>query len=165
MIIVEYCRFGNLQSYVLKNRNYFINLVDEFGNMKIDTKTSGESDNDTVIQQETTNSVSCLQDSNGYLVPNNSINEANQSVLLTDACQSISTNDLISWSFQIARGMSYLSRKKVWSYYLFYERKIKVNFDPSSSGSPRRLGCSKYFVGGQRSRQSGRFRYGAQNVL
>ena len=52
MIIVEYCRFGNLQSYVLKNRNYFINLVDEFGNMKIDTKTSGESDNDTVIQQE-----------------------------------------------------------------------------------------------------------------
>ena len=34
MVIVEYCRFGNLQNYLMKNRNNFVNQVDELGNME-----------------------------------------------------------------------------------------------------------------------------------
>ena len=33
LVIVEYCRFGNLQNYMIKNRNNFVNEVDHFGNM------------------------------------------------------------------------------------------------------------------------------------
>ena len=35
MLIVEYCRFGNLQQFLIKSRNNFINQVDEFGQLKI----------------------------------------------------------------------------------------------------------------------------------
>ena len=31
LVIVEYCRFGNLQTYLINHRRNFINLVDEFG--------------------------------------------------------------------------------------------------------------------------------------
>lgn len=28
MVIVEYCRFGNLQNFLVKHRNYFIDQID-----------------------------------------------------------------------------------------------------------------------------------------
>lgn len=31
LVIVEYCRYGNLQSYLIKNRKQFVNLVDKLG--------------------------------------------------------------------------------------------------------------------------------------
>ena len=34
LVIVEYCRFGNLQNHLMKNRNNFVNQVDELGNME-----------------------------------------------------------------------------------------------------------------------------------
>ncbi len=37
MVIVEYCRFGNLQTYLINHRNKFINQLDEFGNMQSDS--------------------------------------------------------------------------------------------------------------------------------
>ena len=108
MIIVEYCRFGNLQNYLMKNRNNFVNQVDEFSNMKTDITTVDETDDGPVIQQETAmSSVYCLQDSNRCLAPK------------SDTVRIIFTKDLISWSFQIARGMGYLSRKKVWKCHFY----------------------------------------------
>ena len=117
MIIVEYCRFGNLQSYVIKNRNNFINQVDEFGNIKTETSRKEESDDGPDVQQEIEISFSRVQDPDGYLVPNSSTDELNQSdsILQTDAGKPISTRDLLSWSFQIARGMDYLASKKALS--------------------------------------------------
>lgn len=38
LVIVEYCRFGNLQTYLVKHRNHFINQVDEFGNFLTDAE-------------------------------------------------------------------------------------------------------------------------------
>ena len=35
-MIVEYCRYGNLQTYLIKHRKNFINQVDEFGNLLSD---------------------------------------------------------------------------------------------------------------------------------
>ncbi len=32
LVIVEYCRYGNLRTYLMNHRDSFINLVDEFGN-------------------------------------------------------------------------------------------------------------------------------------
>lgn len=36
LVIVEYCRFGNLQTYLINHRNSFINQVDELGNLTND---------------------------------------------------------------------------------------------------------------------------------
>ena len=36
LVIVEYCRFGNLQTYLINHRNSYINQVDEFGNLTND---------------------------------------------------------------------------------------------------------------------------------
>lgn len=29
MVIVEYCEYGNLQNFLIKNRKYFINQIDQ----------------------------------------------------------------------------------------------------------------------------------------
>jgi len=33
-VIVEYCRFGNLQSYLINNRNGFINQIKDDGQLQ-----------------------------------------------------------------------------------------------------------------------------------
>ena len=35
-MIVEYCRFGNLQTYLINHRNNFVNQVDKLGNLLSD---------------------------------------------------------------------------------------------------------------------------------
>ena len=47
LVIVEYCRFGNLQTFLLKNRKVFINLVDDLGNL-INNFTNGVVEENTV---------------------------------------------------------------------------------------------------------------------
>ena len=43
LLIVEYCRFGNLQQFLINSRNNFINQVDESGQLKIlDSVTDGK---------------------------------------------------------------------------------------------------------------------------
>ena len=34
LMVVEYCKHGNLKSYLMNNRNNFINLIDSSGNLK-----------------------------------------------------------------------------------------------------------------------------------
>ena len=36
LLIVEYCRFGNLQSYLINHRSRFVNQLDQFGMLKPD---------------------------------------------------------------------------------------------------------------------------------
>jgi hypothetical protein len=37
-VIVEYCRYGNLQSYLINHRNNFVNQVDKLGNLLSDAE-------------------------------------------------------------------------------------------------------------------------------
>ena len=41
MIIVEYCRFGNLRDYLFNNRNCFVNQLDDLGNLTESDYTPG----------------------------------------------------------------------------------------------------------------------------
>jgi hypothetical protein len=45
-VIVEYCRFGSLQTFLINHRNNFINLVDDFGNLK----TQGEMESNNIAR-------------------------------------------------------------------------------------------------------------------
>lgn len=78
MIIVEYCRFGNVRNFLIKRRDHFIDQINQ-DNDTIDTTVTGE-------QIETN---------------------------LTDSMPTVTTADLLCWSYQIARGMQYLVSRKV----------------------------------------------------
>lgn len=91
MIIVEYCRFGNLQSFLRKNRKCFVDQIDREQDVidpTIQTKK---------IFHAPTASYSPLSALNGD----------------KEARKAFTTTDLLSWSFQVARGMSYLASRNV----------------------------------------------------
>ncbi|XP_057368363.2 vascular endothelial growth factor receptor 1-like [Daphnia carinata] len=120
LIIVEYCRFGNLQTYLMKHRNSFINLLDEFGNMKPDSET--EDLQAPILPDIFSFDRNSIADENPAQSPFYSTtdteapewwNYGHQEEQATATNKAISTRDLISWSFQIARGMDYLASKKV----------------------------------------------------
>ncbi|EFX87291.1 hypothetical protein DAPPUDRAFT_44144, partial [Daphnia pulex] len=110
LVMVEYCRFGNLQTFLINHRNNFINLVDEFGNLK----TQDEMEREKMPSQVETSE---LQPDDHPGVNSSSeildISNSTQQHLDGNLDRPISTTDLISWAFQIARGMDYLVSKKV----------------------------------------------------
>ncbi|XP_046456193.1 vascular endothelial growth factor receptor kdr-like [Daphnia pulex] len=146
LVVVEYCRFGNLQTYLINHRNNFVNQVDELGNVlsdaemqEINTAAAGsmnrkecpiDGDGDLVIVRDIPEAVRYVKEKtrSGSAHVKSRVDGVN----LRDECEepmsfgvcqedpdtkfhelTMSTADLISWSFQIARGMDYLTSKKV----------------------------------------------------
>lgn len=90
MLICEYCEHGNLQSFLQKHRPVFRNLI-------VDDKF------DPFPTQNVEKSVGYVRLSSMNLPSSVYMN----SLLYIDSV------NLVSWSFQIARGMNYLSSKKI----------------------------------------------------
>ncbi|CAD6999744.1 unnamed protein product [Ceratitis capitata] len=150
MVIVEYCRYGNLQNFLLRNRERFINQINPETD-KIDPtiikqrfsdnfELRGNSDNDprSGTRPGRPNSSGYLRQSDLYegqmdscateqtvmttipedddhILSNNSIQPAWRSNYKPDSTEAmtITTTDLVSYAFQVARGMDYLSSRKV----------------------------------------------------
>ncbi|XP_068143808.1 vascular endothelial growth factor receptor 1 isoform X3 [Drosophila tropicalis] len=177
MVIVEYCRFGNVQNFLLRNRKCYINQINPT-NDRIDPTimTQRISDNfelhrdgglkyanvgfpnhsyinhmnsvnNNYTQTHRRNSENdprsgtragrpgsagysydrqmdtCATEAtvmttvpeDDHVMSNNSIQPAWRSNYKTDSTEamSVTTSDLVSWAFQVARGMDYLSSKKV----------------------------------------------------
>lgn len=55
LLIVEYCRFGNLQSYLINHRSRFVNQLDQLGMLRPDysddelTPEPAEEENDRFV--------------------------------------------------------------------------------------------------------------------
>ncbi|XP_043070362.1 vascular endothelial growth factor receptor 1 isoform X9 [Drosophila grimshawi] len=141
MVIVEYCLFGNIQNFLLRNRKCFINQInttnDRIDSMIMTQRISDNfdlhrnSDNDpragtragrTVSgtcsydpQLDTCATVMTTVPEDDHLMSNNSVQPAWRSNYKTDSTEAmtVTTSDLVSWCFQVARGMGYLSSKKV----------------------------------------------------
>ncbi|XP_078050222.1 vascular endothelial growth factor receptor kdr-like [Augochlora pura] len=130
LVIVEFCRFGNLHDYMLKNRNGFINQIDpasgklDFGinhdllKKAVNPPSDGKNYNsksDSLPRQATATDFQKFRMS------------ADDPVLGSTQCASsscrgdykvsnlkpICTQDLLSWAFQVARGMEYLSQRRI----------------------------------------------------
>jgi FMS-like tyrosine kinase 4 len=86
MVIVEYCRYGNMKNFLLANRSQFQNLVDE---------TSGELNSNGSEDLARTDLSNSSKDS-GFCVRN-----------------PLNTIDLINFAFQISRGMQFIHSKRV----------------------------------------------------
>ena len=48
LVLVEYCRFGNLRNFLKDNRDNFINLLDAFGNLKEISTADDDEDQATI---------------------------------------------------------------------------------------------------------------------
>ncbi len=117
-----------MQEYLFKNRNNFVDQVENFRNIQRVNNATEEIVRPNNLEltsrlEEIETLVSCLQEENNLaanvskqqqIEPAITDEDAFQTSSLENASgQCISTSDLISWSFQIARGMDYLAKKKV----------------------------------------------------
>ncbi|XP_050741595.1 platelet-derived growth factor receptor alpha isoform X3 [Drosophila biarmipes] len=143
MVIVEYCRFGNIQNFLMKNRKCFINQInpdtdhidpsimtqrisDNFDlhrNSDNDPRSgtragrpgSGTATYSYERQMDTCATVMTTVPEDDLIMSNNSVQPAWRSNYKTDSneAMTVTTVDLISWAFQVARGMDYLASRKV----------------------------------------------------
>ncbi|XP_011871094.1 PREDICTED: vascular endothelial growth factor receptor 1 isoform X2 [Vollenhovia emeryi] len=135
LVIVEYCRFGNLHNFLLRHRNDFINQIDpKTGKldptvgMDILTRAVSISSNNSLSVNSDTGVV--VHYSPGTNPDSPEINFSPDSCVNSNSSQPewrsnycgdykdqnlkpICTQDLLSWAFQVARGMEYLSQRKV----------------------------------------------------
>ncbi|XP_030755261.1 vascular endothelial growth factor receptor 1 isoform X3 [Sitophilus oryzae] len=140
LVIVEFCRYGNLQNYLFKHRESFINQVDHttgkvdynIGSHVLDRMYSISSDNGSTITTPYSMQDYREKERNGALnsattqvtslgedqvtLSNNSIQPEWRTNYRGDYrgnVKPVCTKDLLTWSFQIARGMEYLASRKV----------------------------------------------------
>ncbi|EFX62888.1 hypothetical protein DAPPUDRAFT_119760 [Daphnia pulex] len=85
LVIIEFCKFGDLKSYLIKHRDQFINELNALAHEPAHVTEMPERDQTYKSRKD----------------------------LDANFTQIIKTSDLISWSYQIARGMEFLASKKV----------------------------------------------------
>ncbi|XP_076749941.1 PDGF- and VEGF-receptor related [Xylocopa sonorina] len=145
LVIVEYCRFGNLHNYLLRHRADFINQIDpatdkfdpsigqdiltrsvsvsssnriKYVALTFSRSLGSNSANDsTLYQTSAMDSQGVSMSPDGCVLSNNSSQPAWRSNYRGDYkdqnLKPICTQDLLSWAFQVARGMEYLSQRRV----------------------------------------------------
>ncbi|XP_060530619.1 vascular endothelial growth factor receptor 1 isoform X2 [Cylas formicarius] len=140
-VIVEYCRYGNLQNYLLRHRDSFVNQIQprtgkldfSIGSEFLDRSYSVTSDNgigpptphasmqdyrgkcDSITGSSNATQMTTLPDEM-IMTSNGSMQPEWRSNYRGDyrgCVKPVTTRDLIAWSFQVARGMEYLASRRV----------------------------------------------------
>ncbi|XP_076383505.1 vascular endothelial growth factor receptor 1-like [Megalopta genalis] len=134
LVIVEFCRFGNLHNYLLRHRNSFINQIDKATgkldlSIDLDLSTrlaylrsnnrvkSMDSESDSVQYHTTAIDPQDIDMTADDPVLNSGSTQPGRSICRGDCKDSnfktICTQDLLSWAFQVARGMEYLGQRRI----------------------------------------------------
>lgn len=91
--MIEYCRFGNLHSYLINNRNNFVKQEMDYYNIIKPDLLSQRRSNQSVVYRTGEDII--------------------QLPIEQGIDDTLSTSDLMCWLFQIARGMNYITSKTV----------------------------------------------------
>ncbi|KAH9507840.1 hypothetical protein Btru_053024 [Bulinus truncatus] len=97
-VIVEYCHFGNLRSYLIKNKSHFQDTMDDADDDDV---------NNTVLKAKSQMSPGADKKDPYY------VNKAGGPKGSADVLgPKLNTKNLYCWAYQVARGMEYLASKK-----------------------------------------------------
>ncbi|XP_059061898.1 vascular endothelial growth factor receptor 1 isoform X2 [Achroia grisella] len=132
IVIVEYCKFGNIHNYMQKHRDVFIDQLTDNTEKNLGKINRGYScssassgmhsdyfgSNNTQATDHTflntaNTTKSGRKVSEGHVQPEWRSNYETDYVYDTRNPRPLSSRDLLAWAFQIARGMEYLASRKV----------------------------------------------------
>jgi len=137
-VIVEYCHFGNLRNYVLKHKDEFEDTMDDDYLDPI-TKKMREA-GETEAEEPTASGVSGSSGSDEPRAAGPAgkskhyyVNKAPPDHTGALVGPPLTRKNMMSWSFQVARGMEYLASKKV---RVWYQTVTSNNDQCSSLGEP-----------------------------
>ncbi|KAJ8727036.1 hypothetical protein PYW08_015433 [Mythimna loreyi] len=131
IVIVEYCKFGNIHNYMQRHREVFIDQLTDnkeknFGRVNRGFSCSGGStgahsnyfasstqDTDHTFVDSANTNRSTRKVSEGYVQPEWRTNYESDYSFDGRNPRPLTSRDLLVWAFQIARGMEYLASRKV----------------------------------------------------
>ncbi|XP_041972699.1 vascular endothelial growth factor receptor 1 isoform X2 [Aricia agestis] len=132
LVIVEYCKFGNIHNYIMRHREVFIDQLTDnkeknFGKVNrgfsYSSGSTGVSDyfgsnhtqntEHTFLNTGASNRSGRKVSETGYIQPEWRSNYESDYSYDGRSPRPLTSRDLLAWAFQIARGMEYLASRKV----------------------------------------------------
>ncbi|XP_075422567.1 vascular endothelial growth factor receptor 2 isoform X1 [Ascaphus truei] len=112
MVIVEYCRFGNLSAYLRSKRNEFVIYKTKSSRYRHGKQHYvGEIPGD--LKRRLDSIASSQSSASSGFAEEKSLSDVEEEEVSEDICKNpLSMEDLISYSFQVARGMEYMASRK-----------------------------------------------------
>ncbi|PIO36666.1 hypothetical protein AB205_0121940, partial [Aquarana catesbeiana] len=123
MVIVEYCQFGNLSAYLRSKRNDFVLYKTKSVRYRQARQHYVETPRD--LKRRLDSIASSQSSASSGFAEEKSLSDVEEEEVEEVCKNQLGMEDLISYSFQVARGMEFMASRKVGASFFFFPRKKK----------------------------------------